>query len=80
MSRLRLDITRLILFFPSYIKGVVKEVIHDPGRGAPLAKVQFRHTYRYVCGSVIPLDRELLVVLAFFLNELKIIVEISVSI
>lgn len=22
-----------------YIKGVVKEVIHDPGRGAPLAKV-----------------------------------------
>lgn len=22
-----------------YIKGVVKEIIHDPGRGAPLAKV-----------------------------------------
>jgi len=24
-----------------YIRGVVKEIIHDPGRGAPLAKVQF---------------------------------------
>ncbi len=23
-----------------YIKGVVREVIHDPGRGAPLAKVR----------------------------------------
>lgn len=22
-----------------YIKGVVREIIHDPGRGAPLAKV-----------------------------------------
>jgi large subunit ribosomal protein L8e len=30
-----------------YIKGVVKEIIHDPGRGAPLAKVVFRHPYRY---------------------------------
>jgi len=30
-----------------YIKGVVKDIIHDPGRGAPLARVQFRHTYRY---------------------------------
>ena len=26
-----------------YIKGLVKEVIHDPGRGAPLAKVAFRN-------------------------------------
>jgi hypothetical protein len=25
-----------------YIKGVVKEIIHDPGRGAPLAKVSNR--------------------------------------
>ncbi len=25
-----------------YIRGVVKDIIHDPGRGAPLAKVQFR--------------------------------------
>lgn len=31
----------------SYIKGVVKEIIHDPGRGAPLAKVVFRDPYRY---------------------------------
>jgi len=25
-----------------YIKGVVKDIMHDPGRGAPLAKVAFR--------------------------------------
>ena len=25
-----------------YIKGVVKDIVHDPGRGAPLAKVVFR--------------------------------------
>jgi len=30
-----------------YIKGVVKEVLHDPGRGAPLLRVQFRDTRRY---------------------------------
>ena len=30
-----------------YIKGVVKDVIHDPGRGAPLAVVHFRDPYRY---------------------------------
>jgi large subunit ribosomal protein L8e len=24
-----------------YVKGVVREIIHDPGRGAPLAKVIF---------------------------------------
>lgn len=30
-----------------YIRGVVKEIIHDPGRGAPLAKVAFRDPYRY---------------------------------
>merc|ERR1719498_2386331 len=30
-----------------YIKGVVKDIIHDAGRGAPLAKVVFRDTYRY---------------------------------
>eukprot|EP00162_Nutomonas_longa_P008340 comp18449_c0_seq1/m.33020 comp18449_c0_seq1/g.33020 ORF comp18449_c0_seq1/g.33020 comp18449_c0_seq1/m.33020 type:complete len:259 (-) comp18449_c0_seq1:76-852(-) len=30
-----------------YIKGVVREIYHDPGRGAPLAKVAFRHTYKY---------------------------------
>jgi ribosomal protein L2 len=31
----------------SYIKGVVRDIIHDAGRGAPLAKVVFRDTYRY---------------------------------
>eukprot|EP00118_Oscarella_pearsei_P024561 m.306319 g.306319 ORF g.306319 m.306319 type:complete len:259 (+) comp41147_c0_seq1:96-872(+) len=30
-----------------YIKGIVKEIIHDPGRGAPLARVVFRDPYRY---------------------------------
>jgi len=30
-----------------YIKGVVREIIHDPGRGAPLAKVVFRDPYKY---------------------------------
>merc|ERR1712244_132907 len=30
-----------------YIKGVIKDIIHDPGRGAPLAKVAFREPYKY---------------------------------
>ncbi|KAJ6829023.1 60S ribosomal protein L2 [Iris pallida] len=30
-----------------YLKGVVTDIIHDPGRGAPLAKVTFRHPFRY---------------------------------
>nr|CCA17322.1 60S ribosomal protein L8 putative [Albugo laibachii Nc14] len=30
-----------------YIKGVVREIIHDPGRGAPLARVTYRDPYRY---------------------------------
>ena len=25
----------------------MKDIVHDPGRGAPLAKVAFRDTYRY---------------------------------
>merc|ERR1712002_1431642 len=29
------------------IKGVVKDIIHDPGRGAPLAIAHFRDPYRY---------------------------------
>jgi len=29
-----------------YIKGIVREIIHDPGRGAPLARVVFRHPYK----------------------------------
>jgi large subunit ribosomal protein L8e len=36
-----------------YIKGIVKEIVHDPGRGAPLARVVFRNPYKY------RLDREL---------------------
>lgn len=30
-----------------YLKGVVKEIIHDPGRGAPLARVQFQNPYQH---------------------------------
>jgi len=30
-----------------YIKGIVREIIHDPGRGAPIARVIFRHPYKY---------------------------------
>ncbi|KAJ1564422.1 60S ribosomal protein L2A [Nowakowskiella sp. JEL0078] len=30
-----------------YVRGVVKQIIHDPGRGAPLATVVFRDPYRY---------------------------------
>merc|ERR1711918_117762 len=30
-----------------YVKGVIKEIIHDTGRGAPLAKVVFRHPYKF---------------------------------
>jgi len=29
------------------VKGVVRDIVHDSGRGAPLAKVVFRDTYRY---------------------------------
>ena len=30
-----------------YIKGVVKSIVHDAGRPAPLAKVVFRDPYKY---------------------------------
>jgi len=30
-----------------YTRGVVKQIIHDPGRGAPLAKVAFRDPYKF---------------------------------
>jgi large subunit ribosomal protein L8e len=30
-----------------FIKGIIKDIIHDPGRGAPLAIVHFRDPYRY---------------------------------
>ncbi|TOF75138.1 50S ribosomal protein L2, partial [Vibrio parahaemolyticus] len=30
-----------------YIRGIIKNIIHDPGRGAPLAEVYFRDPYRY---------------------------------
>jgi large subunit ribosomal protein L8e len=30
-----------------YIRGVVKDIIHDPGRGAPIAKIQFSNRYHF---------------------------------
>ncbi|CDZ98675.1 60s ribosomal protein l2 l8 [Phaffia rhodozyma] len=30
-----------------YVRGIVKDIIHDSGRGAPLAQVVFRDPYRY---------------------------------
>ena len=30
-----------------YVKGVIREIIHDPARGAPLARVSFRDPIRY---------------------------------
>lgn len=30
-----------------YVKGVIKEIVHESGRGAPLAKVQFQNAYRF---------------------------------
>merc|ERR1712146_34383 len=36
-----------------FVKGVVKDIIHDPGRGAPLVKAQFHNAHKY------KLDKEL---------------------
>eukprot|EP01039_Chlorochromonas_danica_P001166 gene1166-1273_t len=30
-----------------YVKGVVKDIMHDPGRGAPVATIQFKDPYRF---------------------------------
>ena len=30
-----------------YVRGVIKEILHDPGRGAPVAKIQFLNAYRF---------------------------------
>eukprot|EP00914_Ancora_sagittata_P011784 GHVO01022779.1.p1 GENE.GHVO01022779.1~~GHVO01022779.1.p1 ORF type:complete len:258 (+),score=25.79 GHVO01022779.1:33-806(+) len=38
-----------------YLRGLVKEIIHDKGRGAPVARVVFRNPYKY------KLDKELMV-------------------
>ena len=38
-----------------FIKGVVKEIVHDSGRGAPLAKVHFHNPRKY------KLDKELMI-------------------
>ena len=30
-----------------YVKGVVKSILHDPGRGAPVAWIHFKNPYKY---------------------------------
>jgi len=30
-----------------YVRGVIRDIVHDPGRGAPMAKIEFRHVYKY---------------------------------
>ncbi len=30
-----------------YIRGVVRDILHEPGRGAPLCRIQFNNPYRY---------------------------------
>jgi len=30
-----------------FIRGTVQDIIHDPGRGAPLARVSFRNAYKF---------------------------------
>merc|ERR1712072_803478 len=34
-----------------FVKGVVKDIIHDPGRGAPLAKIAFHNARHYKLGK-----------------------------
>jgi len=30
-----------------YVKGVVREIVHDSGRGAPVARIQFKDPYKF---------------------------------
>jgi large subunit ribosomal protein L8e len=41
-----------------FIRGIVKEIIHDPGRGSPLARIQFRkvHRYKKILSTVIAVE------------------------
>jgi len=59
-TRLRKGPTKLrVLDFAEregYVKGVVKDIMHDPGRGAPLAQINFRNPYKFKT------DKELMVV------------------
>merc|ERR1711862_821430 len=38
---------RSLDYSEKHVRGVVKDIVHDPGRGAPLAKVVFKHPYKY---------------------------------
>lgn len=41
-----------------YVKGVVQEILHDPGRGAPMARVAFRNPYKYGLKKVLMVAAE----------------------
>lgn len=30
-----------------YVRGVIRDIIHDPGRGAPIARVEFKSQYKF---------------------------------
>ncbi len=34
-------------YFKNIFNNLIQDIIHDPGRGAPLAVVHFRDPYRY---------------------------------
>merc|ERR1711998_690125 len=36
-----------------FVKGVVKDIIHDPGRGAPLAKINFHNGRQFKLDKVL---------------------------
>jgi large subunit ribosomal protein L8e len=36
-----------------YIKGVVRDIVHEAGRGAPVAKVEFKNAYTYKTDKIL---------------------------
>ena len=43
------NLVSLVIFYLIYdiLQGIVKEILHDPGRGAPVAKIQFKDPYQF---------------------------------
>ncbi|KAF4649344.1 60S ribosomal protein L8 [Perkinsus olseni] len=41
-----------------YIKGLVQEIIHDPGRGAPMARIAFRNPYKFGLQKILTVATE----------------------
>lgn len=59
-NRLRVGASKLRVYDygekKGYLKGIIKQIIHDPGRGAPMAEIHFRNPYKY------KKDKELMVI------------------